>query len=253
MKGILKAVQVVYSIYSWIVLAIMIILAFFVMLIITPFIYKKPEKAIYWLGKTMVQSWGLFTGVFFRLKGQEKISTGESFVVTANHTSFLDLPLLAHMPIRTRTLSKVEILRIPFFGQLLRMGMITVDRSNPESRKASIEAMSKKVKDGVSIFIFPEGTRNRTDQPLRPFKTGAFRVAIQHQLPIVPAIITNSRNIQPATTWLCKPGTVTMEFCDPIPTKGLTEEDMPALMEKIYRFMEAKILELEPAFQKQTP
>ena len=93
--------------------------------------------------------------------------------------------LPCHWPYLTslRPLGKKELLNIPVFGWILRSVAVLVDRSNPESRRKSVERLNKIFKRGISVIIFPEGTTNKTDKPLTPFYDGAFRIAIENQGP----------------------------------------------------------------------
>lgn len=105
-----------------------------------------------------------------------------------------------------------------------------IDRSSAESRKKGVETLKKLMDDeGISPLIFPEGTRNRTSKPLKEFYDGAFRIAIETQVPIIPVVLLNVDKISPQKTFLLSPGKLYSKFLKPIPTKGLSLDDVDAL------------------------
>jgi len=122
-----------------------------------------------------------------------------------------------------------------------------VDRSSPTSRKRVYERAKKRLKDGVSIGIFPEGLVPTEDVVLAPFKNGAFSLAIEHQIPIVPITLPDCKKRFPFQFsykyWVGKPGIVRANVHAPIETEGMTKDDMPALKEKVYQFVAEKLKE----------
>ena len=123
------------------------------------------------------------------------------------------------------------------FGFMFKVVSIFVDRKDLESRKRSIEEMKKVFQNGVYIFMYSEGIRNRTKNPLKDFYDGAFKTAIELQKPILPLIFLNLRKVAPMGTFLMQPGKIIAEYLEPIPTVGLTEADVPALKQKVYELM----------------
>jgi len=197
--------------------------------------------------------WGEIMGIRFRRDpaNRNKLQKNQSYVVVANHISFLDIHAIAvGMPVGFLALSKVENKKLPIFGPLISPGIITVDRSNPDSRENSMKAMRSVIARGISILIFPEGSRNtRLDQPLRDkFYDGAFRIAIEQQLPIAPMVITGNRHCMPSGTLLFKPGRVGIYLLEPIPTLGMSMEDLETLKAQAYEAMAAKIREKDEWF-----
>lgn len=133
--------------------------------------------------------------------------------------------------------------KIPVFGWIIKYVAVLVDRSSPESRKESVMKLAEVLKKNISIFIFPEGTSNRTDKPLTPFYDGAFRIAIESQTPILPMVILNAKNLMPRDGFSNKPGTIKVVFGAVVATKGLTMQELPKLKQKVYTSMEKMILE----------
>ncbi len=147
-------------------------------------------------------------------------------------------------------LAKKEISNIPVLGYLFRKTCVIVERGNKESRQQSMEALREAAQKNISIIMFPEGTRNKTDEPLQPFYDGAFRIAIVLQKPLAPFVMINTGALMPSANFFYKPGTVKCIFLDPVSTKGLKEKDMEALKSKVYAMMERAIMENDERFKR---
>ncbi len=172
-------------------------------------------------------------GLTFSVEGAEKVEQGTSYIVTPNHQGNADiLALFLTLPVRFRWVIKKELLRIPVFGWALDgTGAIALDRSNREKAIKSLKAAKKKLAGGWSVLIYPEGTRS-SDPYLQPFKKGAFMLAVQTGVPILPVTCNGAYRILPRKTITFRPGHITVTIGDPIQTQGLTEEDVPELMER---------------------
>jgi len=122
--------------------------------------------------------------------------------------------------------------RIPVFGWALgRTGAISIDRSNREAAVKSLRKGAGKLADGWSILIYPEGTRS-PDEHVQSFKKGPFMMAVQTGISILPVTCNGAFRIMPKKSILFRPGHITVTVGDPIPTAGLTEQDVPKLMEE---------------------
>jgi 1-acyl-sn-glycerol-3-phosphate acyltransferase len=196
------------------------------------------------------QVWGFFIALRYRQHGWKAEYGQMPMVMVTNHNSFLDTPV-SYVNIRApfRTLAKRELLRVPVMGFIFKTSGIMVDRSSPESRKASYERMVESITIGESLLIYPEGTQNRTAEPMQPFFDGAFKLAIATQVPVLPILTLNTRRIMPQAKFgKIIPGVLTQHFMEPVPTKGLTEADLPAFVERIRSAMIAKQAELDPKY-----
>ena len=170
-----------------------------------------------------------------RVFGKEKIAANRSYVFVANHLAQVDIIASASaMPQPIRFLAKAEIKKIPVFGYMVRMLAIMVDRQSKAIREKSVQYMIEELKKGNSLFLYPEGTRNRTDQPLKEFKDGAFRVAILAQVPVAVQTLVGTKKINdPQGLLQLYPGKVDVYFGDPIETKGMTLADLEPLKERV--------------------
>ena len=166
--------------------------------------------------------------------GLSNIDPDKSYIYMSNHQSNYDIPiLLGHLPVQFRWLAKVELFRIPLFGYAMkRAGYICIDRSNRKSAFESLEKAAVIIRNGVSVMIFPEGTRSY-DGNIGSFKKGGFVLAIESGVPILPIIIRGTFSVMSRNRLLIKPGKVTLEILEPVETSGFTKETKDELMEKI--------------------
>ena len=170
------------------------------------------------------------------VKGMSNIDPASPYIYMPNHQSNFDIPvLLGHLTVQFRWLAKMELFKIPIFGRAMRKaGYISIDRNNRESAFESLAVAADQIKNGVSVLIFPEGTRSR-DGNIRPFKKGGFVMAIDAGVPIVPVVITGTRAIMPKGKFRVYKGHVNMDIQKPIRTSTYTRETKEALMESVRR------------------
>lgn len=180
-------------------------------------------------------------GIRLRVEGREHLDPKQSYVIVGNHCSSLDFILNAHsFPGVFRFLAKQELQKIPVFGWVVKKMCLIVDRSSAMSRARSVVALKQQLAEGWSIFIYPEGSRNRTEEPLGHFHDGAFRIAIQTGAPLAVQTLVNISDITSngAGLW---PGTVRVVWEMPIPTEGMKGEDVTALKERAEGLMMARL------------
>jgi 1-acyl-sn-glycerol-3-phosphate acyltransferase len=140
---------------------------------------------------SMIPIWKIQT------EGRGKALHGTTYVIIANHQSILDILLINRLRYRFKWISKIENVRVPVLGWYLKMaGYITVNRGNEESKTEMLERSLKYLKEGISIMIFPEGTRSLNGE-IGFFKRGAFQLAIQAEVPILPVVIDGTFGILP--------------------------------------------------------
>lgn len=168
-----------------------------------------------------------------------RIDFAEAHVYVSNHVSWFDIFALAGVLPRYRFVAKKELRRIPIFGAAAAaVAAIYIDRKN---RKAAFEGYrdaAKQIHDGLSVVVFPEGTRGY-DYSLRPFKKGPFVLAIAAQVPVVPCVLFGTREIQGKSDILVRPGVAEITVLDAIPTAGMTYEDRDSLARTVWDEMAA--------------
>lgn len=169
-----------------------------------------------------------------RVEGRENIDPQQSYVLVSNHQSQFDIFLLyGWLGVDFKWVMKQELRTVPGIGVACdRLGHIFVDRSNHTAAMASLEEAKKKIINGTSVMFFPEGTRSR-DGKLMQFKRGAFRMAVDLGLPILPLTVTGTRNVLPAGTSDLMPGSARLIIHPPIPVEGLTAADCSHLSSQV--------------------
>ena len=166
--------------------------------------------------------------------GLSNIDLSLPYIYMSNHQSAFDIPVLqAHLPVQFSWLAKAELFKIPVFGYALgRAGHISIDRSNRKSAFKSLKNAARNIRSGVSVIIFPEGTRS-LDGNIREFKKGGFILAVDAGVSIVPVIIHGVWPIMLKNRVLIKPGNIIVEIKDPIKTTNYTRKTKDDLMDKV--------------------
>ncbi len=173
----------------------------------------------------VARSWGrMLMAVFLvdvRVRGAERLDSGQPYVFASNHFSLIDTPLMfGFMPRSFRILARSGLWKIPFIGwHLDRAGHLPVDRANARRAARNISDAAGKVRAGRSILVFPEGGRRRS-AAARPFKAGAAHIAIQAGVPIVPMAIAGTRRVLAPGSWHLRPGIVELRIGEPMRTDG---------------------------------
>lgn len=214
-----------------------VFLAFCIYLLVSIIHGKKKDKVfLIFLYRKIGK--GIAKTIFLKVAKIEhaQYDENESYVVISNHQTAIDIPAnVAGCPdeILFKFLGKKEADRLPFFGFIINRLCILVSRNSDVSRKAAYQKMKNELANGYSIFLYPEGTRNRTTEPVKDFYDGAFRLAIEMQKPLVVNVLLGVKELNPPTgffTYL--PGKVESHWEEPISTIGLTLEDIPLLKQK---------------------
>jgi 1-acyl-sn-glycerol-3-phosphate acyltransferase len=165
----------------------------------------------------------------------------KQYVFVANHISYLDIPLILRVIRRHsfRVLGKAEMRKVPIFGYIYSRAVVMVDRSTPDQRSKSARELIGVLRQGISVFIFPEGTFNETRDPLKGFYDGAFRIAIETQTSVKPILFLDTYDrMHYSSVFSLNPGKLRTVFLPEVSVEGLTIEDLPDLREKVFRMME---------------
>lgn len=216
------------------------ILIFITIIIMVPFLLVLTSKEEYYpTFWKMVRLWAkvLIYGMGFRLKIQadEVLDRNKSYMFCPNHASLMDpfvLIALSKNPIVF--VGKQEFVKIPIFGFFYKRVVIMVDRSSPKSRKRVYEMAKKRLQNGVSMAIFPEGLVPTENVILAPFKNGAFSLAIEYEIPIVPQVYLDGKRLFSWDFFKGGPGVFRIRQHKFIQTKDLEQSDMQKLKEKTF-------------------
>ena len=188
------------------------------------------------------------SGVKVDVSGTEHLAQDRAQVIVANHVSWFDvLALAAYTPKRYRFVAKKELASVPLWGHAWQAaGHVSVDRSDRQRAVASLAVAGRRIRDEQSsIIIFPEGTRSLTGE-LLPFKKGAFVLALENGIEIVPAAVIGTLHIMPKDRWRVRSGRIILRFGAPEPVTGLEAKDRDALVERV-RSRIQNMLALAPA------
>ena len=236
----------IYAVY----LALMFALSLLVISAVVFYINKTSKEEVY-RSRRIMDAFRVWMSIFlplvgcpYSVEGLDKFKDHTTYVVVFNHRSFIDILVSTpSVPEANKTLAKKELARIPIFGLVYKSGSILVDRSSLQSRKQSVEDMKEVLRLGMHLILFPEGTRNKTDQPLRPFYDGAFSVAIESGKPIMPALLYHTGEIlPPKPKFFAWPHRVRLEFLDPIDTTAYSLSQTAELKQRVHALMEQRYI-----------
>lgn len=193
---------------------------------------------LYSIAMWIVRNAVRIAGIEIQIEGLEHIDPEGTYIYMCNHVSNLDPPvLIPKLPQRTSVLVKKELFKVPILGQAMRAGdLVPVDRSNRDAAVASMKEAERVMGEGLSMTVFPEGTRS-PDGRLLPFKKGPFYLAMDSGIPVVPVTICGSERLMPKGHTVIQPGIVRLIFHSPILPASFREND--ELIEAVRRQIEA--------------
>jgi 1-acyl-sn-glycerol-3-phosphate acyltransferase len=235
-----RKIWAIYAVFMFLFMMLISIPYILLMMIVTPG-SKALRKNIYYLHHVFTPTFLFFAGIRLHVTGKEKIDKNTSYVIVSNHSSSLDFIVNAEAyPGVFRFLAKQELIKIPIFGWIVKKMCLIVDRSSAMSRARSMVELKRELAAGMSIFIYPEGGRNQTEDLLGTFYDGAFRIAIQSGAPLMVQTIVNMKDISATAQSidLC-PGVVKIVWDGPFLTKK--GDDLNELKEKVRSIMLERI------------
>ena len=201
------------------------------------FIIPEPQKTRYhrFLSQLWMGTFLFLSGCTFEVTGKEVFDGLDNAVVVCNHNSLIDIPVSTPFLARAnKTIAKKSFIYVPLFGWIYQFASVIVDRKNNQSRRKSYEEMKRVLNNGLDMLIYPEGTRNKTNNPLKSFYDGAFRLSVDTQKPIVPVVILNTKRILPAKPILyLRPGKIVLNILPAISPAGHTTETLKNLVFEI--------------------
>ena len=196
-------------------------------------------KGMYFFIKTAkgwMTIWLYMVGCPVSTKGEEHFEKGKTYIVTCNHNALLDIPLSSpFIPGANKTIAKKDFLKVPLFGWYYNRGSVIVDRNSDASRRKSFDLMKAALDNGFHMCIYPEGTRNKSNLPLKKFYDGAFKLAVDTRHSIIPAVIFNTKKALNANkAFYFLPKKLSIHFLAPIDPSNLTTEE---LKDKVFNIM----------------
>ena len=203
----------------------------------------RSGKVYLWFARTWSQIGLLLFGIRLRVLGTEHIEPGRNYVYVANHSSYMDIPvLLAGIPDNLRLTLRRSLTRIPIWGwALMASPFLILDRSNPKRAAGTVQLAAERIRGGASVLFFPEGTRTPTGT-MQAFKRGAFHLALKSGAPILPVAIIGTYAILPRNQWLPTWGMrVTIKIGEAIQPRDVAPENVRAEEIRLMREAEARV------------
>ncbi|XP_065099980.1 1-acyl-sn-glycerol-3-phosphate acyltransferase beta [Paramisgurnus dabryanus] len=194
----------------------------------------------------MVRHVKYFLGLRFEVSGWQHLQTDGPYVIISNHQSSLDvLGMMEVLPDRCTTIAKKELMWAGTVGMICWLGgIVFINRKKTsDAKNVMCDAANKVLADKIRLWVFPEGTRNQKGD-LLPFKKGAFHLAIQAQVPIIPIVFSSYNNFYKRKEKEFNSGTITLKILPKIETKGLTADDVTSLTDQSYGIMRSAFLEI---------
>ncbi len=228
------------------------ITSFFIIFIPSMFSYffkdeKKGQDYFIAVSRLWMSCWLWLIGCPVKVFGKENFARGGTYVIVYNHNALLDVPLSApFVPGGNKTIAKDTFAKVPIFNFFYKRGSVLVNRKNERSRVKSFEAMKAVLQKGMHMCIYPEGTRNRTDLPMKQFYDGAFKLAVAADKDVIPCIIIGTKKAMPIQkTFYLLPVKLQMYFLPPVPSAG---KESKILKDEVYdvmvRFYEKKVINI---------
>ena len=254
MRYVLKPFQWLYCIYALLLFIGIMLLLFPFMLIASLFGRITGGNIIYRLCMLWGDIWFLLVFIFHKNYFEEAPDKDKQYIFVANHISYLDAPTIVKAIRRPiRALGKTEMATVPVFGFIYKYAVVRVDRASAGNRAKSVRNMKSVLKKGISIIVFPEGTFNMTPNPLKNFYDGAFRVAIEAQMPIKPILFLDAYDrMRYYSFFSLNPGKSRAVYLEEVPVEGLTQKDEAALKQTVYDLMDRKLREYKATWIKNT-
>jgi 1-acyl-sn-glycerol-3-phosphate acyltransferase len=227
--------QRILNVWAWIAAVVVVMFGFFyvaaVWLLTAPF-----DRGRYHAGRAFRQLAMVAARLNplwdFETDGAPPPDPRHPYVAVSNHESYADIFLISHFPWEMKWLSKDTIFRIPVMGWMMRMAKdIPIKRGRRESVVSAMQGCRDRLGKKVSVMIFPEGTRSMTEE-LLPFKDGAFKLAIEAGVPILPIVVAGTRNCMAKHSFAFRRARAKARVLPPIPTTGMTSLDVAALRDR---------------------
>lgn len=243
MKILKRFLQILYCVYALLMFVAL-------MLLVIPFVITfsffgiKGGNLVYKTCNIWARAWYFLIGIRHKEIHEVPHRHDNHYIFVANHWSYMDIPAVVRtvqQPVRV--LGKHDMVRYPLFGIIYKAAVIAVNRSSPEHRAKSVRALKAALRKGISIFIFPEGTFNETEAPLKEFYDGAFRIAIETKTPIKPLLFVDTIDrLHWRSIFALSPGRCAVVFLEEIQVHGYSMKDLQQLKQHVYATMEAGLI-----------
>lgn len=250
MRSILRLFNILYlfwgffSFFFW-----MILMMPFILLSYALFKGEKATDSSFIFLNIWVAGFNFFMAYRYQIINKEAVKKDKAYIFVVNHSSYLDsIAIVKVIPQSFKPLGKMEMIKVPIFGIIYKRVVILIDRSSRESRDLSIQHLKEQLANGQSILLFPEGTINKSEDLLGNFYDGAFKIAIETKVPILPLTLVNTKEMMPwANAFAIKPGKIIGVFSEEIAVNELSLADLPLLKQKVIDEMKSTLLKYKPS------
>ena len=207
--------------------------------------FKKGQAYFIYVSNVWMQCWLRLVGCPVKVTGQEFFKADHTYVVVYNHNALLDVPLSApFVPGPNKTIAKASFTKVPIFGWFYKRGSVLVDRNDDKSRVKSFDEMKQTLLSGMHMCIYPEGTRNRTKEPLKSFYDGAFKLSVDTQKEIIPCVISGTKKAMPIHKgFFLWPTKLRMDFLPPVSPSSMNAK---ILKEVVFNIMKEHYQQKNP-------
>ena len=235
----MKIFTVLYSFYGLLVFSSLFI--FFSIPLLLGIWFKPLKKMAYWAHHKIARTFFSLIFIPMKIRYEEGVDLKNQYVIIANHFSYIDIPALAALNIPFKFIGKMQVNNIPVLGYIFKNLHIMVDRDSKESRKQTYIDCFRSLDQGYSIGIFPEGGIKTEKVPkMAPFKNGAFAMALEKQVPILPVSLLGAYKIMKGSFY------INWSPCEivchkPIYTDGFTTKDVDTFREKCYKILQSEL------------
>ena len=235
----MKIFTILYSFYGLLVFSSLFI--FFSIPLLLGIWFKPLKKMAYWAHHKIARTFFSLIFIPMRIRYEEGVDLKNQYVIISNHFSYIDIPALAALNIPFKFIGKMQVNNIPVLGYIFKNLHIMVDRDSKESRKQTYIDCFRSLDQGYSIGIFPEGGIKTEKVPkMAPFKNGAFAMALEKQVPILPVSLLGAYKIMKGSFY------INWSPCEivchkPIYTDGFTTKDVDAFREKCYKILQSEL------------
>ena len=240
-KNVLGGLWKLYTIL-WFILLLLILYPLYLIFLLNEKHFSKGFKLL--IVHTRILMW--LVGIFMRVKNKHYIKKGQAYVIVPNHSSYVDIVILYQTFTQYFVfMGKKELADIPVFNIFFKKMNIPVDRKSRIDGKRAMDRCGEELDKGHSVVVFPEGTISENVPEMLRFKNGAFKLAIEKQMPVIPiTFLTNHKILEMGGLFSgnAGPGFSRAIIHEPIPTVGMTEEDLVPLRDKVYNIINDELL-----------
>ncbi|HEX8059580.1 MAG TPA: lysophospholipid acyltransferase family protein [Cyclobacteriaceae bacterium] len=235
-----RVLKLIHTGYGMAVFSVVFLLLFPLLMI--PVIFPGTFRLVGVINRWWAKLTFIFSFLPYRVDVRGKLQKGRQYIFCPNHFSYLDIPTMGLTPVNTLFVGKNDMEKIPLFGFMYRKLHITVDRSKLKSRVETMMKTMQALDEGKSLVIYPEGGIVSTSPPnLGSFKDGAFRAAIEKQIPVVPVTIPHNWIILPDGDFVVNWDVISVIFHEPIETKGYTLDDIGTLKSNVKEIISTEL------------